>query len=68
MSKLKQNRVSPLKTKVPPTEAVWGDGKRKVRRGAIFPEGLPSSIVAASSLYDRVRDGNGWDPVAKPPN
>ena len=31
---------------------------------AIFPGGLPPSIVAASSLYDRVRDGNGCDPAA----
>ena len=34
---------------------------------AIFPGGLPPSIVAASSLYDRVRDGNGCFPAAWPP-
>ena len=34
---------------------------------AIFPGGLPPSSFAASSLYDRVRDGNGWDPAAWSP-
>ena len=34
---------------------------------AILPGGLPPSIVAASSLYDRVRDGNGWDAAALSP-
>ena len=29
---------------------------------AIFPGGGPPSIFASVSLYDRVRDGNGWDP------
>ena len=29
---------------------------------AIFPGGGPPSIVASVSLYDRVRDGNGWFP------
>ncbi len=33
----------------------------------IFPGGYPPSIVSASSLYDRVRDGNGWNPAASPP-
>ena len=27
---------------------------------AIFPGGGPPSIVTSVSLYDRVRDGNGW--------
>ncbi len=31
---------------------------------AIFPGGLPPSIVAADRLYRRVRDGNGCVPVA----
>ena len=31
---------------------------------AIFPGGLPPSIVAADRLYLRVRDGNGCVPVA----
>ena len=34
---------------------------------AIFPGGHPPSIVTASSLYDRVRDGNGWFPAALSP-
>ena len=29
---------------------------------AIFPGGGPPSIVTSVSLYDRVRDGNGWFP------
>lgn len=33
-------------------------------RRAIFPGGLPPSIVAADRLYRRVRDGNGCVPVA----
>ena len=34
---------------------------------AIFPGGLPPSIVAAVRLYRRVRDGNGCVPVARAP-
>ena len=34
---------------------------------AIFPGGGPPSIFAAKSLYDRVRDGNGWFPLAWSP-
>ena len=34
---------------------------------AIFPGGLPPSIVAADRLYRRVRDGNGCVPVALAP-
>ena len=34
---------------------------------AIFPGGLPPSIVAADRLYLRVRDGNGCVPVASAP-
>ena len=34
---------------------------------AILPGGHPPSIVAASSLYDRVRDGNGWFAAAWSP-
>ncbi len=33
----------------------------------MFPGGLPPSIVTASSLYDRVRDGNEWCPAALSP-
>ena len=41
--------------------------KNRIRQLAIFPGGLPPSSFAASSLYDRVRDGNGWDPAALSP-
>ena len=60
---------SPPQKKGPP-EALWhrGGGKKKVRRRAIFPGRHRPSIVAACSLYGRVRDGNGWTPEAKSPN
>lgn len=38
--------------------------KNRFRQRAIFPGGGPPSIFAAVSLYDRVRDGNGWFPHA----
>ena len=41
--------------------------KFKIWQQLIFPGGYPPSIVSASSLYDRVRDGNGWSPTAWPP-
>ena len=41
--------------------------KYRIWQLLIFPGGYPPSIVSASSLYDRVRDGNGWDPAAWPP-
>ena len=41
--------------------------KYRIRQLLIFPGGYPPSIVSASSLYDRVRDGNGWNPAAWPP-
>ena len=41
--------------------------KIRIRQLLIFPGGYPPSIVSASSLYDRVRDGNGWNPTAWPP-
>ena len=34
-------------------------------RRPIFPGGSPPSIVGADSFHDRVRDGNGWDAIAK---
>ena len=37
------------------------------RQRPIFPGGYPPSIVGARSLYDRVRDGNGWCPSALSP-
>ena len=36
--------------------------KIRCRQRAIFPGGGPPSIFAEMSLYDRVRDGNGWFP------
>src|SRR5690606_35211018 len=36
-------------------------------RRAIFSPSLPGNIVAADAFHDRVRDGNGWDHVALPP-
>ena len=33
----------------------------------IFPGSGPPSIFTAKSLYDRVRDGNGWFPLAWSP-
>ena len=41
--------------------------KIRIWQLAIFPGGHPPSSFAASSLYDRVRDGNGWDPAALSP-
>ncbi len=41
--------------------------KIKPWQRAIFPSGLPLSIVTASSLYGRVRDGNGCFPAALSP-
>ena len=41
--------------------------KNKPWQRAIFPSGLPLSIVTASSLYGRVRDGNGCFPAALSP-
>lgn len=41
--------------------------KIRIWQLAIFPGGHPPSSFAASSLYDRVRDGNGWDPAAWSP-
>ena len=41
--------------------------KFSIWRLVIFPGGPPPSIVTAMSLYDRVRDGNGWFPHAWPP-
>ena len=38
--------------------------KYRNRQRPIFPGGYPPSIVGARSLYDRVRDGNGWCPSA----
>ena len=36
-------------------------------RRAIFSPGRPGNIVAAGAFHDRVRDGNGWDHAALPP-
>ena len=41
--------------------------KIRIRQQLIFPGGYPPSIVSANSLYDRVRDGNGWSPIALSP-
>lgn len=41
--------------------------KTKPWQRAIFPSGLPLSIVTASSLYGRVRDGNVCFPAALSP-
>ena len=41
--------------------------KYRNRQRPIFPGGYPPSIVGARSLYDRVRDGNGWCPSALSP-
>ena len=41
--------------------------KYRNRQRPIFPGGYPPSIVGARSLYDRVRDGNGWYPSALSP-
>ena len=41
--------------------------KIRIWQLAIFPGGHPPSSFAASCLYDRVRDGNGWDPAAWSP-
>lgn len=38
--------------------------KNRTWQRVIFPGGGPPSIVTAVSLYDRVRDGNGWFPHA----
>ena len=35
--------------------------KIRMRQRPIFPGGCPPSIVGDKGLYDRVRDGNGWD-------
>jgi hypothetical protein len=45
----------------------WGSLDIKSWRRAIFPGGLPPSIVAADRLYRRVRDGNGCVPAALAP-
>ena len=41
--------------------------KIRCRQRVIFPGGGPPSIFTAVSLYDRVRDGNGWFPHAWSP-
>ena len=41
--------------------------KYRNRQRPIFPGGYPPSIVGDESLYDRVRDGNGWCPSALSP-
>ena len=41
--------------------------KYRIRRRPIFPGGYPPSIVGDESLYDRVRDGNGWCPFSLSP-
>ena len=41
--------------------------KYRIWQRPIFPGGYPPSIVGARSLYDRVRDGNGWYPSAWSP-
>ena len=38
-----------------------------MRQRPIFPGGCPPSIFGEKSLYDRVRDGNGWYPFSWSP-
>ena len=40
--------------------------KFRSQQRPIFPGGYPPSIVGDESLYDRVRDGNGWFPFSLP--
>ena len=41
--------------------------KNRIWQRVIFPGSGPPSIFTAMSLYDRVRDGNGWFPHAWSP-
>ncbi len=56
-------RKRPVKKKSAP-RAERGAGEKVCRRRATLPPGFPGSTITAEGLNFRVRNGNGWVPLA----